>query len=100
MSARATVLSSITDNGADRASFPDGRAPTFREVVSAYGASVLGPPGRPEESPSVSHILIPHQNRTAEPKTSDRARKLANALAKRGKKQAFRQPTWYSMPGM
>lgn len=34
---------------------------------------------------SVSHYFIPHQNRTAEPKTSDRACKLANALAERDK---------------
>lgn len=73
--------------------------------MSACSTSVLGP-ARWVRGPSVSHILIPHQNRTAEPKTSDRARKLANALAERDRSRlsdslpgtpcrVCEEPSWY-----
>lgn len=87
VSARATVQSSMTDNGADRAPSPDGRAPTFREVAPGS----LCPPAAPRflghQARRVNArtfcqpYFIPHQNRAAEPKTSDRACKLANVLA-------------------
>lgn len=109
VSARATVQSSITDNGADRAPSPDGRAPTFREVAPGR----LCPPrflghqaGQMNARTFCQPYFTPHQNRTAEPKTSDRARELANALAERDKSRlsdslpgtpcrVYEGPSWY-----
>lgn len=87
VSARATVQSPITDNGADRAPPPDGRAPTFREVAPSRLCPPVAPrflghqAGRMNARTFCQPYFIPHQNGIAEPKTSARACELANALA-------------------